>query len=458
MKTLRLTTTLFLALLLIACGSPEERAAGHIAKAEEFLEAGDLVKAKLEAQNAAQIQPRNADARMLLATIAEKDENYREAIGHLLVAIDSDPSYVEPRVRLGNYYFLGRAAEQAAEQAAAAMELEPDNAEVRLLNARVKFLLGDRKDALAETEAALAADPLLVDALMFKAALAGEREDWDEAFAVVDEGIAGLSKEDSQPLRQLRIQLLQRTGRTDEIEPALLTLVEDFPDDVQYKYALAQWYVQQERTDSAEEILRTIAAEDPEDIERKISLTRYLAAQKGFDAAREYLESEVEALPESQRLRFTLGNLYESNNQPEQAAEVYRETADVSPMTEDGLLARNRIVALEIKAEQLDSARANVEEILEDAPDNASALLYRAAFEFVDGEFDAAIADLRVLLRREEGSESRTAVAGPFLRAHGRRRARPGYLPAAAGSQPETSERTGRTCDAAGQAGRYGRG
>jgi tetratricopeptide (TPR) repeat protein len=406
MTTLRFFLTLFLALLLIACGSPEERAAGHIAKAEELIEADDLVKAKLEAQNAAQIQPRNAEARMLLATIAEKEENYRKAIGHLLVAVDADKKLVEPRVRLGNYYFLGRAVEQAREQADAAMELDPDNAEVRLLNARVKFLLEDREAALAETEAALASDPTLVDALMFKAALAGEREDWDEAFAVVDEGIAAASKEDSQPLRQLRIQLLQRTGRRDEIEPALLSLAEDFPDDVNYKYALAQWYVQQDRSEKAEEILRAIAAEDPEDIDRKVTLTRYLAAEKGFDAARGYLQSEIEALPESQRLRFTLGNLYESSDQPERAAEIYRETAAIAPLSEDGLLARNRIVALNIKAEDLDLARAGVGEILADAPDNASALLYRAAFEFVDEDFEAAIADLRVLLRREEGSEA----------------------------------------------------
>ena len=406
MKTLKVIPILFLALLLMACGSPEERAAGHIAKAEELLEADDLVKAKLEAQNAAQIQPRNAEARMLLATIAEKEEDFREAIGHLLVAVDSDPEYVEPRVRLGNYYFLGRAQEQAAEQAAAAMELAPDNADVRLLNARVKFLEDDREAALAETEAALAVDPSLVDAIMFKAALAGEREDWDEAFAVVDDGIARVSTEDSQPLRQLRIQLLQRTDRSDEIEPALQSLADDFPNDINYKYALAQWYIQQERAEDAETVLRAIAADDPEDIDRKITLTRYLAAQKGFEAAQAYLQGEVDAMPESQRLRFTLGNLYESNDQPGQAIETYEETAAISSMTEDGLLARNRIVALQIKAEQLEDARANVEEILTDAPDNGSALLYRAAFEFIDEDYDAVIADLRVLLRRDEGSEA----------------------------------------------------
>ena len=405
MKTLKFPAALALALFLLACGSPEERAAGHLVKAEELLEADDLVKAKLEAQNAAQIEPRNAQARMLLAKIAEKEGNFREAIGHLLVAVDSDPNFVEPRVRLGNYYFLGRATEQAAEQSEAAMALAPEDADVRLLNARVKFLEGDREAAARETDVALAKDPALVDAIMFKAGLAGEREAWEEAFAIVEDGIARVPTKEGQPLRQFRVQLLQRTGRADEIEVELQSLTRDFPDVTAYKYALVQYYAQQERPDDAETLLREIAAEEPTDVERQLTLTRYLAQQKGFDAAEEFLSGMVKSQPELIDLQLALGNLYEANKQTEEAEAIYQKAADQAPISEAGLKARNRIVALHIADNDLERARADVEKILTDVPDDTNALLYRAAFEFVDEKYDAAISDLRVLLRKEESSE-----------------------------------------------------
>ncbi len=392
-------------LFVPACGTPEQRAADHLVKAEELLASGDIVKAKLEAQNAAQIEPRNAKARMLLAEMAEQEGDVRAAVGHLLVAIDSDPDLLDARVRLGNFYFLGRATEQAVEQAAKAMELAPDDPKVRLLNARVKFLQGDRDAAATETEAALAADPALVDAIMFKAGLAGEQEKWEEAFAIVQNGLSQVAAEDSQPLRQFRVQLMRRTGRQDEVEAEILKLIEDFPDEEAYQYALVQYYMQEDEAEKAEALMRRIAAKDPADTERQLNLARYLANAKGFEATEEFLASAVAAQPEALSLRAALGRLYESNKLVDKARTVYREVVAQAPRSEEGFNVRNRLVSMHIAAEELDEAREAVDAILTDAPDNTGALLYRAAFAYVDQDFDVAIADLRVLLRKEEASE-----------------------------------------------------
>ena len=127
---------LSVALLLAACGSPEERAAGYLEKAQKLYDDGDYVKARLEAQNAAQVEPKNAKARYLLALIAEQGKEYQQMFGHLLVAVDGDPSNVEARLKLGTLYFLGQAWEDAEKQAAELMKLAPDDARVHLLQAR----------------------------------------------------------------------------------------------------------------------------------------------------------------------------------------------------------------------------------------------------------------------------------------------------------------------------------
>ena len=105
MNLIRLLILVISIAALTACGSPEERSAQHLAKAEQLLEQDDIVKAKLEAQNAAQILPKDPDARVMLAKIAEQEQEYRTAVGHLLVAVDADPNHVEARLKLGNYYF-----------------------------------------------------------------------------------------------------------------------------------------------------------------------------------------------------------------------------------------------------------------------------------------------------------------------------------------------------------------
>ncbi|HHQ13651.1 MAG TPA: tetratricopeptide repeat protein, partial [Chromatiales bacterium] len=293
----------FLALALVACGSPEERAAEHLKKATQLYEQGDLVKAKLEAQNTLQIEPKNAQARYLLAELAEKDKDFRGAIGHLLVAVDSDPDYLEPRIKLGNYYFLGKAADKAEEQAQAALKLAPDNPEVLLLDARVKYLKGDKAGAIKSADAALAADPDLPDAIIFRAGLYAESKDFDSAFKLVDAGIKRLPADKSENLRQFRLQLLAASGRRDEIESDLIRLAQDYPDNTQYRYALAQLYQSEKRPEAAENVLKELVALEPDNNEHKINLVKLLVIEGKVDDAEALLRDYVKQNPENADLQ-----------------------------------------------------------------------------------------------------------------------------------------------------------
>ena len=81
--------------LLAACGSPEKRAADYMAKAQQLYAAGDYAKARLEAQNALQVEPKNAKVSYLLAEIAEQQKLYQEMFGHL--------SSTRPRARANRW-------------------------------------------------------------------------------------------------------------------------------------------------------------------------------------------------------------------------------------------------------------------------------------------------------------------------------------------------------------------
>ncbi len=391
--------------MLAACGSPEERAASYLAKAETLYEQEDYVTARIEAMNAAQIEPRNADVRFLLAQIEEKEQNIRKAIGHLQVAIDAEPNHLESRIKLGNYYVAFKAPDLATEQATAANELAPDNAEVRLLQARINLLNEDLEAALTEVDAALAIDPMLIGAIMLKAGLMVASGDTDTAMQLVQNGIGAADAEGAKQLRQFRILLLRSAERYDEIETELQSLIADYPEEEGFPLALAQLYIMQERVDEAEKIYTKYVEQDPDDVARRIQFVRFVGSQHGQEAAEEALRGYVADLPESMELQLALGQLYETVKKPDEALATYEIIARIEPKSSIGLAARNRIALIRVQQQQPEEAKEIIAGILADEQDNAGALLVRAAFSFAEKRFDDAVTDLRTVLRVEPESE-----------------------------------------------------
>jgi tetratricopeptide (TPR) repeat protein len=400
-----------LILLLAACASPEERAADYLVKAQAFYDEGELVKAKLEAQNAAQVEPKNSRARYLLALIAEKDEKYQEMFGHLMVAVDGDPDNVEARIKLGTLFFLGQAWDEAEKQAAELLKMAPDDARVHLLQARVLVQKGDREAGIAEINKSLEIDPDYADAIILKAA-ADSMESIDAGLQTLDTAIARLPAEASRPLRELRVIMLSQAKRIDQVETSLQSLAADFPKEQSYQFQLAQFYTSQGRVDDAEQLLKGLTERDPTDTDKQLGYVQFLATQRDQDKAEAALREFIDQNPDANKLRLALGQLLESRERPEDAKLTYQALADRSPKSAEGLNARNRIVAIEIRAGKLDVAAELIDKILADAPDDPEALLYRAGLRFQEKKFDDAIADLRLVLRKQAESERALLLLG----------------------------------------------
>jgi tetratricopeptide (TPR) repeat protein len=392
-------------MLLSACGSQEDRAETHIEKARELLIKEDYAAARIEALNAAQIDPKSVEARYILATIEERNQNFRATVGHLQVVVDTDPSHLEARLKLGNYFILAKATDRAEEQAKATLELAPDNAEVHLLNARVLYQKDERAQAENEVDIALEIDPLLIEAIMWKAAVRMTDADYEGALSLTDDGIRKVDGDDVLTLRKFRVILLRAADRLLDLEADLIALAKDFPDDKNYALNLAKLYASQDRIDETEKILRPIMAGDPTDIDLRIAFVRLIAEKRGPDQAAEELKNFIAEAPTEARLRLTLGRLFEFTKAYDDALVIYLDIASASPTGEDGLAARNRIAIVKIAQEKLEEARSLVDKILLDDPANSDALLTRAAFRYSDQAFDDAIADLRTVLRTNERSE-----------------------------------------------------
>jgi len=411
----RLCAALALA-LLVACASPEDKLAEHLTRANELMASKDLTRAKLEAKSALQIQPKNAAAHLLLAKIAWSEGDYRAAFPELQMAVEADPSLVEARLQLGQLYVAARDARSAAEQLEAVRTLTADSPEVHLLAGRVLFLQGDTEGAARELDAALATNPGYVDAITSKAALRASAGDAGGALGVLEEGIAKTTGSDAELLRDFRRGLLRDSGQLAAYEQELVALVREFPKNNKYRHELLDFYGQQGRRDDQLRVLREIVAAEPESQALKVRLAGVLLARDDAAAAERLLKDALDQNPKSAELQIGLGDFYRATRRSDEALAAYKRAADQWAVnTPEGLQARNRIVAQHALDGRLAEARAGIAEILAAAPDNAEALLSRATFAFLDRQYEPAIADLRMVLRREQSPEALLLLARSYV-------------------------------------------
>lgn len=399
----RLLASALLSLVAVAgCSSAEDQAAGYLAKAQQYYDAGDYAKAQLEARNAVQVDPKNPKARYLMALLADKAERVNDLVGNLMIAVDEDPNFIDARVMLGNVMFMGRAYDQAAEQAKALRELAPDDVRGLWLESRIKWQAGDRAAARALIDDAVRRKPDEAEGILIKASFLGT-DDKAAGLAVLDEAIPRLPADKSAILRSLRANVLEEQGEFARAETDWQALAKLEPDNLEYTSRLAGAYTRQGKIDEAEKLLRATVDRAGKDgkFDAQLVLIRYLNERRGADAAEKVLKEFIAGSENSLPLQVELARQYESGGKPDEARKIYQQIADKDPKSAEGLSARTRLAAFKLTAGDTKAALALLDAVLTDMPDNGDALILRANIRGQAKQFDQAIADLRIALRRQ---------------------------------------------------------
>jgi tetratricopeptide (TPR) repeat protein len=393
-----------LALTVAACGTPEERAAEYLARAQQYWDQGDINRATVEARNAVQVQPKNAKARYLLALASEKKGEIDAMLNHLAVVIEVDPGNAPAKVKLGTYLVNAQDYQGARLIADEALALTPDDPEALILKARVLISGNDIPAAIEQLNRAIELSPANVDAAGLRA-VAYTATDPERGLADVTASIERVGEAGSLPLRKLRVDMLSRLQRVAEVEAELRKLVAEYPAEG-FSDPLALFLVSQNRMDDAEQVLREAVAADPANYKSKVNLAQFQARYRQRpEEAEKTLRQFIEDDPDNLQLPVWLGSFYEAGDRLEEASAAYEKVASKAPKTPEGIEARNRLVAIALRTGKVDDAKDRLEGILQDAPDDVNALLIRGEIAYAAGRNEDAIADLRAVLRRQPDNQ-----------------------------------------------------
>ena len=227
-QTILLVPILVVALLVLSCATPEDRAAEHVAAAAQFYASGDFQNARAAAQIAIQVAPKNVPARYLLALLAERNGDIGQMLGHLEVVIGEDHMHVPSRVKMATVLMDAQDYAGAEALAADARHLAPDDPEVRLLGARLLLRSGNSAAAVEELDAVLAGQPKNVDAALLRGVTIAQSNP-EQGLAVLARAADQLGGQSAVPLRNARIDILRGLGRNAAADQALRALAREAP-------------------------------------------------------------------------------------------------------------------------------------------------------------------------------------------------------------------------------------
>lgn len=390
-------SVLISALMVVGCSSAEEKVAKYVSKGQEYLAAGDLTKARIEFQNALQIEPNKLDAISALADIAERSGDWQRLYGLLAKVAELDAKNPKAHVRLARLLLAAGDLKRANESVSAALVLSPNDPDVMTLQAALLLKGGDGKGAADWARKALKQNPKQADALVVLATERMQQKDPTQALVLLDQALALNPKDMGVSL--IKVQAHEELQQLDQAEAVLRKLVADAPGNPAYRKALAYFYLSHKQSDKAIAELRALAAANPKDTKAQLDVVSFVASTQGKEAARAELNRLIAADGKNDEYRFALGELLTLMGKAPEAAKVYEAIIEKADVSQEGTRARGALARIKLAQGDKAGTAALVAEILKRDARNEDGLLLQATLDLDAGKREEAIAGLRTILR-----------------------------------------------------------
>jgi tetratricopeptide (TPR) repeat protein len=214
-------TLLGLAVLsLAACGGAQSRKAKHMARGESYLAAANYEKARIEFQNALQIDPADVAARYENGLVSEKLGRPRDAARFYESVIDVKPDHLEARAKLARLHLLAGDPDKALELIEPVMAKNPDNVELLTIRAGARVRQKKLDEALVDAERAVRLKPTDVDAVAVLAGVYESSGAKDKARTLLEQTVKVIPQ--SVDLHLILVDCYARDNNKEAMEAQLL--------------------------------------------------------------------------------------------------------------------------------------------------------------------------------------------------------------------------------------------
>ena len=157
---------LLVAVSFCACSSMEEKRDKFQASGQALFQKGDYVRARLQFQNALQIDPKFATAYLWLGKTELNLKNPRGAYGALNQAVELKPDLTEAQILLGDLLLMAKQLDKAKEKAELVLKQDPKNTDALLLSASLAMVQSQPQKALEVLAEVRRLDPGKVSAYL----------------------------------------------------------------------------------------------------------------------------------------------------------------------------------------------------------------------------------------------------------------------------------------------------
>jgi tetratricopeptide (TPR) repeat protein len=396
-RSARAALLLTAAVFAAGCGGAQSRHDRFMERGQEYFVAQNFDKARLEFNNALQIQPKDAEARYMSGRVAEKLEKVRDAVGAYQGAIDVNPEHLGARTSLGRIMVFAGAPERAMEIIEPALAKHPDDAELLVVRGAARIQLKDIPGALADAEQAVKLAPDSENAIALLASLYRQSNESAKAVDLLKQAIVRVPT--SSDLRLVLATLYASQGDAAAATSEMEGIVKIKPNVAGFRQQLALMLARQKRWDEAEAVLARSITDLPAARDLKIAYVDLQTAIKGREggekALREFIAQDAKDLD----LQLALGTFLERFKDTAAAKQAYQRLVAQEGDRPQGIAARTRIASLELQDGNEAAARKLVDEVLQKNPRDNDALILRGNIALSHNDPTSAIADLRTVLR-----------------------------------------------------------